>query len=543
MTVRTSRPVVGWKALLAILLFSLIGVGICALPDNLADFHASAFLHLPIEVPMLSLALLLLPKRIAVPIALLATILLACLLFLKVADMGVLLAFQRRFNPYLDIKMMFDGWNVLSGTLGTGRAALLTGAAAIAFGGLVVVFLWACLQLTRLGRPARRAGLSAFAIVLGLGIVSMAVSGRQAAPDFAGMPVAPYLAARMSLVTGAIANQRQFEHDVAADKMRVGPRDLFSKVKGHDVILVFIESYGRSALEDSRYRPVIGPRLDRMEHQLQAAGFAAASGWTLSPTVGGLSWLAHGTLLSGLWIDSQPRYDLLMESGRPSLNRMFHDAGWETSGVMPAITMDWPESAYYGYDRVLAEKDLGYRGKPFNWVTMPDQYTLSAFERLVRAPARAEGKNVMAQVVLISSHAPWTPVPVKIDWNAVGDGTVFNGQAESGDPPQVVWSDQDRVRRQYIATIDYSLDVLGDYIAGFGSDAVFVVLGDHQPAEIVTGPNASRAVPIHIVSRDRQFVEAFMADGFAAGMSPSVDGAIPTMDRMRDILIRRFSGE
>lgn len=278
-----------------------------------------------------------------------------------------------------------------------------------------------------------------------------------------------------------------------------------------------------------------------IERRLQGAGFAVASGWTRSPTVGGLSWLAHGTLLSGLWIDSQARYDRLMESDRASLNRLFRDAGWRTAAVMPAITMDWPESAHFGYDQILAAKDLGYRGRPFNWVTMPDQYTLSAFERLARVPANAAGKPVMAEIALISSHAPWTPVPKLIDWDAVGDGTAFNDQAESGDPPAVVWADHDRVRRQYAETVDYVLHALGEYMLRFGRDAIFVTLGDHQPAALVTGPDASRAVPIHIVSRDHALVQRFIADGFDAGMTPSPEGAEPSMDSIREHLIRQFS--
>jgi len=208
---------------------------------------------------------------------------------------------------------------------------------------------------------------------------------------------------------------------------------------------------------------------------------------------------------------------------------------------MPAITMDWPEAAYYGYDQILASKDLGYRGKPFNWVTMPDQYTLSAFDRLARQPARDAGEPVMAEIALISSHAPWTPVPKLIDWQVVGEGTVFNDQAESGDSPQVLWADHDRVRRQYIETIDYTLETLVDYIARFGGDAVFIVLGDHQPAALVTGPDASRAVPFHVVSRDVSLIEAFRSDGFAIGMTPDGQGPEPSMDSMRDRLMRHFS--
>src|SRR5690606_32617333 len=160
----------------------------------------------------------------------------------------------------------------------------------------------------------------------------------------------------------------------------------------------------------------------------------------------------------------------------------------------------------------------------------------SAFERLARQPARAQGRPVMAEIALISSHAPWTPVPRLVDWSAVGDGTIFNAQAESGDPPRVVWADHERVRRQYIATIDYVLETLGDYIPRFGEDAVFVILGDHQPAALVTGREASRAVPIHIVSRDAAMIGDFLAEGFAPGMTPSAQGPEPPMDAMRERL-------
>ena len=46
-----------------------------------------------------------------------------------------------------------------------------------------------------------------------------------------------------------------------------------------------------------------------------------------------------------------------------------------------------------GFDRILAAADLGYRGLPFNWVTMPDQFTLAAFDRLVRLDAAREGRR------------------------------------------------------------------------------------------------------------------------------------------------------
>ena len=183
------------------------------------------------------------------------------------------------------------------------------------------------------------------------------------------------------------------------------------------------------------------------------------SGFLASPVVGGQSWLAHASLLSGLPIDSQGRYAALLASPRRTLLHLASAAGWRTAAVMPAITSAWPEAGYFGYDTVLAAADLGYRGKPFNWVTMPDQFTLAALERRLLAPrARAP---VFAEVALISSHAPWTPMPPLLPWEAIGDGRVFDRHAAAGDPPEVVWRDRERVRDQFRQALDYALQRRG----------------------------------------------------------------------------------
>ena len=58
---------------------------------------------------------------------------------------------------------------------------------------------------------------------------------------------------------------------------------------------------------------------------------------------------------------------------------------------------------------------------------MPDQYILSAFQRLELAqPNRGP---VMAEIDLVSSHWPWAPLPQMVDWNDVGDGSIFDEHA------------------------------------------------------------------------------------------------------------------
>jgi hypothetical protein len=254
-----------------------------------------------------------------------------------------------------------------------------------------------------------------------------------------------------------------------------------------------------------------------------------------------MSWLAHGTLLSGLWTDNQRRYDSLMISDRETLNRAFRRAGWRTVAVMPAITMAWPEGAFYGYDAIYPAASLGYRGKPFNWVTMPDQYTWSALRRLELE--RSDRAPIMAEIALISSHAPWTPVPTLVPWGDVGDGRVFDQMAMGGDSPEVVWRDPVRVRLQFREATAYALETLVDYASTFDlRDTVIIALGDHQPAPLITGEDAGRDVPVHVITGDPLVLQAISSWGWTEGMVPADDAPVWRMDGFRDRMMEAFSG-
>ena len=206
-----------------------------------------------------------------------------------------------------------------------------------------------------------------------------------------------------------LADLAEFRRKAAGDPFRDTPdAALLTGLGRADVLLIYIESYGRSALEQERYAELLLPRLATFERRLADAGLVAASGYLTSPTMGGQSWLAHGTLESGLWITDQQLYDLLVTSDRLTLTKAFDRAGRRTVTVRPAITMPWPEGPLLGYQKIYAAKDLGYQGKPYNWITMPDQYTLAAFERFERLRPHPP---LYAEMALISSHAPWTPIP------------------------------------------------------------------------------------------------------------------------------------
>ena len=49
----------------------------------------------------------------------------------------------------------------------------------------------------------------------------------------------------------------------------------------------------------------------------------------------------------------------------------------------------------------------------------------------------------MAEIDLITSHAPWSRIPRLIDQAAVGDGSVFDGMPEQLPSAGDIWPDPD----------------------------------------------------------------------------------------------------
>src|SRR6185312_15538385 len=104
------------------------------------------------------------------------------------------------------------------------------------------------------------------------------------------------------------------------------------------------------AVQGSSFSPQVDAVLDAGTRQLGAAGFSARSAFLTSPTYGGISWLAHSTLQTGLWVNSQRRYDQLVAGDRFTLSDAFQRAGWRTVADDPSDDRDWPEGrSFYHY--------------------------------------------------------------------------------------------------------------------------------------------------------------------------------------------------
>lgn len=511
-------------------------------PTRPADLDARYLMSLPLELPVIVLALLLpLGGAARRPLRMSVVLLLIAGALSRLADLAAQAAFARPFNPVLDAGLVPAAIGLVSGSLGTFPTVLLCLAAlaGVAAAGLAANRAASAISLLAPRRHGARVAVTAL-LLLSLVPVTLELSGREMpvgtarATRLAAEKVSTALAARTDLV--------RFRREALSDPYAgASSPALIASLRGHDVFVVFVESYGRSALDNPEYAPRIRATLATATAELARAGLVAASGWLEAPMTGGQSWFAHGTLLSGLRIDSQPRYDALMASPRLTLGRLAQRAGWRSVAVVPAITRAWPDAAYFGYDSVLDADRLGYRGKPFNWVTMPDQFTLASFERRELRPGPRS--PVFAEIALISSHAPWTPIPTLLRWSDVGDGTVYDAVATSGEAPDMLWRDTGKVRQQYRDALDYALKTVMSFAARRGDTApLLVVLGDHQPAALVSDGTGSQDVPVHLIG-PAALVGRAAGWGWTPGLLPSPQVATWPMERFRDRFLAAFGAD
>ena len=514
-----------------LVLFALVG------PNDLNRLTPAAFVRIPVEALVGVALLLVLPTRARRWVAAPAGVVLGLLTIAKFADMGFYAVLNRPFDPVLDWSFLGNAVDFLALSIGRFGAVASVVVAALL---VVAVLVFMALAVRRLARIAvrHRTGSIRGVVVLGVAWVVCAVLGVQVA---AGVPVASRSAATLTYgravqVGAGIRDHQKFADESAVDAFRTTPAgEMLTGLRGKDVMLVFVESYGRSAVEDPQFAPQVDAVLDDGTRRLRAAGFASRSGWLTSPTYGGGSWLAHATLNSGLWINNQQRYRTLVASDRLTLTSAFKRADWHTVALMPATTGPWPEGKFYGFDRVYDSTNMGgYSGPRFTFSAIPDQYTLATFERNEHAPAgRAP---VMAEIPLLCSHGPWAPIPRMLDWNDLGDGSGYAGVAKDASGP-----DPNRVRLQYRQSIEYSLSSVISYLEKYGNDdTVLVFLGDHQPATLVTGEGASHDVPISIVARDPAVLDRISGWGWQDGIRPGPQAPVWKMSAFRDKFLTAF---
>lgn len=314
----------------------------------------------------------------------------------------------------------------------------------------------------------------------------------------------------------------------------------FAHVAGADVLLVFLESYGvvswdRPALADA----LAGSRAD-FEADIGDTGRAVASALVESPTFGGESWLAHISLLSGTDVRDQRTNVRLMAQERDTLVKAFGRQGYRTVALMPGLLRGWPPGAFYGFEDIYDLSRLDYRGPPFGWWAVTDQFALARMDALEIAPQPR--RPVFVFFPTITSHAPFTPAPpYQPDW-----ARILTPAPYEADELDRAWSDQPdwmNLGPSYVQALRYAHATLGGYLRlRADRDIVMILVGDHQPPALLTGEGASWDVPVHVIASRRDLLDRLHRRGFREGLAPP-HAAVAEMHTLLPLLLEAFGDD
>ncbi len=453
---------------------------------------------------------------------------------LQGADALVLRIFDRPLDLYFDLPQVPRLVALFYDAAGAWRGAAALAAAVLAALALIALIAVALDVCERMLRPPGHATLALGAVLV---LAAAAPVGRlEEGEPVLGLRTAAVVSSQTARFWRSFevmhGNGGRYAAALAAPQPMPGA---LPGLKRRDVYIIFFESYGTVALDEPSYATAILPALAGFAAQVEKSGWHLLSNRIVSPTFGGGSWLAHGTIDSGVKLDAVLNH-VITRSRRETLPRYLRAAGYRSIEIMPGTKTPEPEHGFWGFERSIYAADLGYDGPAFGWFGIPDQYTLRRFDETEGAPGHAP---LFAQIVLVSSHAPFAPLPPYVaDWNA---RPLYGGISPAQwdrirAPPD--WS---HLGTPYCDSIVYDLRTLGAWLARMPGDALVVILGDHQPPSFVAGEKLPWTVPIHVLSRDPDLLRPFRALGYVDGPLPPRAGAFKGMESFLGDFIAGFA--
>jgi phosphatidylglycerophosphate synthase len=492
-----------------------------------------SFVRLPLEGLVLVALAVALPSRARHVVPWVIGPLLGLLVLLKVVDLGFFIFLNRQFNPVEDWSYLPIGIATVRDTFGSRDADLAVATGVLLALAALVIPALALGQLTRVAVRHRRRTFAALAFLSTAWAMCWAFGAQVSGATVATTSAAHLAANEVNAVQADIRSQAHFKALLSRkDAFLSKPSgQLLEGLRGKDVLLVFVESYGQIALQGTPFSPGIDDVVNAGTQQLQSDGFSSRSGWLATPNFGGGSWLADATLQSGVWVNSPGRYSELIASKRLTLAAAFRRAGWRTVADMPATHGSWPEGrSFYRYEKIYERANITYRGPRFGFSTMPDQYALHVLQE--QQLAKRSRPPVFSEIFLTSSHEPWIRIPPLISWNRLGNGAIYNRLPID----RVGLTD---TQHGYSKSIMYTLHTVYSFIERYGTkNSVLILLGDEQPARVVD--QANHDVPATIIAHDPRVLQKVSSWGWTNGLLPAPTAPVWAENTFRDRFLNAF---
>jgi hypothetical protein len=323
------------------------------------------------------------------------------------------------------------------------------------------------------------------------------------------------------------------------DKIRHQPE--FNLNKRPNLFFLFIESYGSILIQDPRMLPRFRSIHQNFEETLRGSGWDMVSNLSRSPSSSAYSWLCYSSFLFGYNISLHAHYERFLKNpifyNADNLLRILKNKGYETFFLNPIkpnprIKIDYTYlTPFYAIDQWILFEHLDYCGDRYGYGDFPpDQYSLNRAREIIENIT----ENPYALLFLTkNSHSPFaSPERIEKDWKLLNHS---DGKPDYGGGflklPKV---------KNYLKAIKYQLEIICDFVLRTsGEEDIYFILGDHQPPVISNRDKNGLNTPIHIIAKNKAFVEGFYQYGFRESLFD--DTRIPVRhESMYSAFLREF---
>lgn len=289
--------------------------------------------------------------------------------------------------------------------------------------------------------------------------------------------------------------------------------------KQPNIIFIFLESYGSFALSNTEFGTALKEKMTKISTSLKNKDIKSISTLSESPVSSGGSWLSHSSILFGAKVRDIAAHEVIFShtdyvSKLASLPKHFEAKGYKTTMTSTLSydknEVDWEKvKNAYPFKDLMLYNDFNYTGKNVpifgDRFSLPDEYTLNyAYNKLI------SNSPFFLSVSTINSHysyiSPIKPLNHWKDYNKTSypltDGLKKNNL------------------KNYFTAINYQLDYIHNFLINHElEDTITVLIGDHQPP-FITPANIDKDTPIHIISKNNDFINAFKEFNYSEGLIP-----------------------
>jgi len=289
-----------------------------------------------------------------------------------------------------------------------------------------------------------------------------------------------------------------------------------------NIILIFLESYGSFTFTNEEHGNKLKKKFEDLNRSLRESNWSSMSCLSESPVASGGSWLSHTSVLFGAKVKDIAAHELIFGATNfpeelESLPKFLSFQGYKTK-LGSSVSHDTNEVNWsklknsYPFDDIMLIDRFNYTGKKVSTYgyryTLPDEYTFNyAFNSI-----QNESPYFLCMSTTNSHYNFISPLETLENWEDYNtkDFELTDGLKKNN-------------LKNYFTAINYQFEYVHNFLVNENPDNTIVVLiGDHQPPLIIP-VHADKATPVHVISKNKDFLSAFKEFNFTEGLIPEAN--------------------